>query len=1233
MPIRTTAGQLKANMALPADLRDYTRVLDKKGLETLLREVAQRHPDQYVDVSKKLSDIGRFHAQSTGGYSFDLEHMRKSPTAQRIQAKLDTQIQRVLHAGLSPETRKKKIIELTSAAQQQQNSEVYDEGIAAKNPLAMQIHSGARGNKANYNSLVGGDLQYNDNQDNPLLLPVYRSYSQGLSYPEYHASLFGARKGVVDVKLGVANAGYYNKLLNQVSHRNVVVDTDVSDDDEHVKDRKQYLRGLPVDVSDKGSVGALLARDTGPFKANTVITQKILDSLDRGGHKKLVVRSPIARSSPDGGVYAYDVGLDENGHLVQRGDMPGMTTSQGVSEPVTQMGLNSKHTGGVAGQVAVSGFKSFEQMAQIPSTFQGGAAHAVADGTVQRIQKAPAGGSYVWVGSNRHYVAPEQAATVKVGDSVEAGDTLSNGIPNPEKITMHKGIGEGRRYWTNTMMDLAKSQNMRADRRNLELISRGLINHVRLNDFVGDYIPDDVVPYHMIEAAYEPREGGQRLHPKKAIGKYLESPILHHTIGVKVTPKMAKEMDDLKLDEVHVHDQPPPFNFEMVRASDNLLHDPDPITRMYGSNLSKGLLASVHRGAVSDRTGTSFVPSLAHAADFGREGYFQHKSKPVELPPEGKPLPKVASDTHDPDTSRDTDTHYLVTHGGKEHWYKGPRPQYHYCEGCRKPCHGPRSMGAVPVYDIPSSECKNCTPGYKDSFDKAFDKTADFEPDPSRSQISPLDPVKPPEVPWEKPPGQGQHNPYSAGAPKNNMPKPGFNSSNQYTPMAGMAAHQAQQPQQGQSPFPAPQLPPQMRPQYQQPGLEQYGVQHQWGPPRQQPQQQIEQYPEHESAAEQPPADFAQAPEGNSTTNWIGNQIAQNGTQVAVGRSLGKTLGPKSMIRGGAMGGVGGSTAGMIYDLAAGNPLETKDVVENTLEGAISGVAPLGAGMIAAPALVDAGKNLLGTVSQEDINNRAQQLEQSSPALGTPDSGLTRAKGMLGAAMTPVTSARAAAQISGQHDQYVKGVQDSTNFSKQYFERKTDEALNNPDVAEAQKQVMRNNRGKADMELSEFRTNLATKARPNDFADVEKEVGDKLQQRADIRSQLQMSDSGQNPLPQAEYAKLQGQLIDINKVVKSTEQELTNPSSFSASTLSKALLRDADVEKSPNSQEYVQRLNQAPENLEWGQFHALAKMKSYHSERAQLDKQLAATPNDPKLLARQQELNTKIEDEKKAVKS
>ena len=306
-----------------------------------------------------------------------------------------------------------------------------------------------------------------------------------------------------------------------------------------------------------------------------------------------------------GKVDTYDIEVDHPDHLFVLAN--GLIVSN-----------SAKHSGGVAGQEkAVGGFQYINQLIQTPKKMQGGAAHSTVDGMVQHVEPAPAGGSYVIINGEKHYVNAGYELKVKKGDEVEAGDLISDGIPNPAIITKYKGVGEGRRYFVREFKKAMASSGMFGHRRNIELLARGLINHVRLTEEVGEHVQDDIIPYSTLEHTYTPREGFQALAPKKAVGKYLERPVLHYTIGTKVRPSMLKDFDEFGVTAVDVHDNPPPFESHMVRGMYQLQHDPDWLTQMYGSGLKESLLESVARGGKSEQRGSSFVPSLATGTDFG----------------------------------------------------------------------------------------------------------------------------------------------------------------------------------------------------------------------------------------------------------------------------------------------------------------------------------------------------------------------------------------------------------------------------------------------------------------------------------------------------------------------------------------------------------------------------------------------------------------------------------------
>lgn len=616
--LETTVGQLLVNEPLPPDLRDYNRVLDKKGIAALLQQLAEKHPDKYRDTAKQLLDVARDSAYTTGGHGVALEDLRPTLAARKARMEMHKELQ-ALYADrrLSRKQREDEIVRIAGNYQKHLVEDVFKESRDEDNPLARQITGAGRGNKFQLNSLRGFDTLYVDHRGNVVPIPVTRSYSQGLTPVEYFAGSFGARKGVIDLKMATPDAGFLGKQLVQASHRLLVSALDGED----IYD-KQNPRGFPVDTDDGDNEGALLAHPVGDYPRNTELTPRILKDLKSRGIDRILVRSPTVGGPADGGVYARDVGRRERGRIAPIGDYVGIAAAQALSEPLTQAQISSKHSGGVAGASAkaISGFKHINQLVQVPSHFQGGAAHSELDGTVQDIREAPQGGQYVVVNGKEHHVPQDAQLLVKKGDTVEAGDVLSAGIPNPAKIVQHKGVGEGRRYFVKAFRDAISSGGQYGNRRNIELISRGLINHVQLHDEVGDYAPGDTIPYHVLEHSWEPRPGHIVSPPQYALNHYLEKPVLHYTVGTKIRPSMLKEFQHFGVDRVYAHRDPPPFEPTMVRGMANVANDPDWMARFLGSYQQKSLLTGVHRGATSDELGTSFTSALARGENFGRVG-------------------------------------------------------------------------------------------------------------------------------------------------------------------------------------------------------------------------------------------------------------------------------------------------------------------------------------------------------------------------------------------------------------------------------------------------------------------------------------------------------------------------------------------------------------------------------------------------------------------------------------
>lgn len=276
---------------------------------------------------------------------------------------------------------------------------------------------------------------------------------------------------------------------------------------------------------------------------------------------------------------------------------------------------NSKHSGGVAGSddKQVSGFKEMNQFVQVPENFIGAATLSDEDGTVTAVKEAPAGGWNVTVDGKDFYVPVGREVIVKPGDKVTAGDMLSDGTPNPAELTKYKGIGEGRRYFVEKYRELLKKNGAAVHRRNIEALARGFINRVEVDspDGYDGYLMGDIIPYDSFAHDYQPRPGSEIKEAATTSGMYLEAPVLHYSIGTRITPKILKEFKDRNVGQVVVNKNAPVFNAKVVRARSVLSSDPDWMTRLAGENLKKNLLESARMGATSTPASTSYFPAMA----------------------------------------------------------------------------------------------------------------------------------------------------------------------------------------------------------------------------------------------------------------------------------------------------------------------------------------------------------------------------------------------------------------------------------------------------------------------------------------------------------------------------------------------------------------------------------------------------------------------------------------------
>ena len=604
--IRTTVGKLIANETIPEEYRDYSAVFDRKFLGAVFEDMAKKKDTQkYKDTVSKTFKVGGDLAYIQGS-SFAIRDLRTDPKVKEQLAAIRARI-RELNANkkLTAEQRAKAIQDAVFSRMDSMERTMYDEAIKKNNPFAEQVASGSRGKLGDMRSLMLGDLVMSDHKKRLIPIPILNSYSHGVDPAEFWAGAYGTRMGLLSTKQSTAETGFYGKQLKQAAHKLVVTTNDC-----------KTKRGILAPADDKDNVGAVIARDYDGVAAGTVFQPEHMSKLTG----EILVRSPLTCDARSG-VCAKCVGVREFDDFPKIGDNVGMIAAQAISEPTTQLALSAKHSGGKASKTMalgrVHGFDLVNQLVQSPKMFADAALIAKIDGPVNAITDAPQGGKFVTIGNQRHHVAEGFEVLVKPGQMIEAGDILSDGIPNPAELVKYKGLGEGRRRFVDVFKKAYTDNGGTAHRRNVELLARGLVNHVKVNEIDAGGLPGDIVEYSELEKEYRPRYGAVTVTPTRAVGKYLERPALHYSIGTRVTKSVADKLKDEK--ELVVHDDEPSFQPHFLRAMETLSKDPDWQVRLGGFYLQRGLLSAAQTGAVSKQHSESFIPSLIRGDSFGKE--------------------------------------------------------------------------------------------------------------------------------------------------------------------------------------------------------------------------------------------------------------------------------------------------------------------------------------------------------------------------------------------------------------------------------------------------------------------------------------------------------------------------------------------------------------------------------------------------------------------------------------
>jgi hypothetical protein len=594
MADENTFGRFLLNEALPDDMH-FDGPVTKKDLQRQMKSYAQRDPKGYVQTVVKLKkvgdDVATWEGLSVGLDDIQPDYTRRDPI-------IKDALRRVAATNSVAQKRKilneteKKIVKLTG-------SHPSDMTLMAK--------SGGRGSIPQLMKTVSSPIAATDTHGEIEPWLITKSYAEGLNPADAWVTGAEARRGVIASTGAVVEPGSVSKVVTTNMQNLVITKADCGTSE-----------GMMLPVSDQIE-DRYLARPVAGYIRNTLITPEVANELSKKKVRQVQVRSPMT-CDVDDGVCQKCMGSNEWGRDFSIGSNVGMRSAQALTEPLTQFVLNAKHgvrlAGGDTDSKALIGLEGFRVLTEVPKSFTQRAAIARKPGKVEEVKKAPQGGWHITVAGQQYYTPPRLKPTVRVGDFIEAGDALTEGVAMPDDVVQHKGIGEGRRYLSSQLTNLYRRQGVDIDRRHTELLARNAVNYVRIDqDPTDTFIPGDVVKYRDVKKVLATK--GRSVPLLQAKGKSLATPTLHYTAGTLITQSVVDTLRREGVDRVEVSKGGPSFEPIMKSMIRTPLLDDDWMSRLSHRYLKKTLVEGAGFGMSTDTAGTNPVPAYIMGSHFG----------------------------------------------------------------------------------------------------------------------------------------------------------------------------------------------------------------------------------------------------------------------------------------------------------------------------------------------------------------------------------------------------------------------------------------------------------------------------------------------------------------------------------------------------------------------------------------------------------------------------------------
>ncbi|MEI7442005.1 MAG: DNA-directed RNA polymerase subunit beta' [Actinomycetes bacterium] len=492
--LETTLGRALFNEALPEDYPYVNVEVKKSKLGEIVNDLAERYPKVQVAATlDALKDAG-FHWATRSGVTISFADVVAPESKGALLAEAEEKaekIQKQYDRGLIADSeRRQELIEVWTDTTNKV-ADAMTANFPETNPVWMMVNSGARGNMLQIRQIAGMRGLVANPKGEIIPRPIKSNFREGLSVLEYFISTHGARKGLADTALRTADSGYLTRRLVDVSQDVIIREIDCGSErglvksltDSHL-DTSIASRCLAEDVVVAGKTLYAAGDDLGILDLDVIVA---------AGVEEVKVRSVLTCDSRYGTcAKCYGRSL-ATGKLVDIGEAVGIIAAQSIGEPGTQLTMRTFHTGGAAsdGGDITHGLPRVVELFEA-RTPKGVAPISAATGRI-RIDDTDKIRKIIVIPDNGDeelsYPVPRRAKlatidgtrdgrTLADGDTVQAGQPLLVGKPDPKEVLRIRGPRQVQIHLTDEVQEVYRSQGVSIHDKHIEVIVRQMLKRV-----------------------------------------------------------------------------------------------------------------------------------------------------------------------------------------------------------------------------------------------------------------------------------------------------------------------------------------------------------------------------------------------------------------------------------------------------------------------------------------------------------------------------------------------------------------------------------------------------------------------------------------------------------------------------------------------------------------------------------------------------------------------------------